>query len=132
MPIKSLKSGNVPRNYSVADILGAKEQPNLRFTTDPFYLRALQRDMKCGRFIVPGKLTIAGVEHSLSFPARAVEFEGRHYVRGKIATPSKSTSLTPASRIVARSAFIRFRPAVVRNQICELKTPVHRHYSIRT
>ena len=35
VPVKSLKSGNFLRNRAVADLLGAKTQPDLRFTSNP-------------------------------------------------------------------------------------------------
>ncbi len=86
VPVKSLKSGNVMRNYSVSDILGSKNQPNLQFSTEPLDVERLRRDIGTTGFTIPGQLTIAGVGHRILFPVEVVEHEGRRYVRGRLST----------------------------------------------
>ncbi len=86
VPVKSLKSGNFLRDSSVSGILGAKIQPELRFSSDPLDMEALRRDIESGSFVVNGQLTIAGVDYAISSPVEVVEFEGQRYVRGWFST----------------------------------------------
>jgi len=94
-PIKSLKSGNIIRDYSVADILEAKGQPNLRFTSEPLDPETLQRYAATRAFVLSGQLSIAGVDHAVSFPLEVVEFEGRQYVTGRLSTSFADFGMKP-------------------------------------
>lgn len=105
VPIKSLKSGNVLRNYSVYDILGANDQPNLRFTTEPLDVEALRRDIGMASLVVEGQLTIAGVDHAVSCAVEVVEFGGRRFVRGRLSTTFTSFGMetpTGGGGLIAR------------------------------
>jgi polyisoprenoid-binding protein YceI len=99
VPIKSLKSGNVLRNRSVSDILGAKIQPDLRFSSEPLDVEALRRNIGNASFVVKGQLSIAGVDHAISFPVEILEFEGRRYVRGRLATTFASFGMETPSAV---------------------------------
>jgi hypothetical protein len=105
VPIKSLKSGNILRNYSVSDILGAKIQPNLHFSSEPLDFEALRRDKQNASFVVEGQLNIAGEDHAVSYPVEVLEFEGRRYVRGRLSTTFAALGLEPptaAAGMIAR------------------------------
>ena len=105
VPIKSLKSGNFLRNSSVADILDAETQPNLRFSTEPLDVETLRRDIATGSFVVKGQLIIAGVEHAVSSPVEIIEFEGRRFVRGRLSTSFADFGMetpTAAGGLIAR------------------------------
>jgi len=86
VPVKSLKSGNILRNRAVADLLGAKTQPNLRFTSSPIDVETIRADVARGRLLLAGVLTIGGKDFPLDFPLQLLEHEGRHYVEGRLAT----------------------------------------------
>ena len=86
VPVKSLKSGNILRNRAVADLLGAKIQPDLRFTSSPIDAETIQADVARGQLLAPGILTIGGKDFPLDFPLQLLEHEGRHYVQGRLAT----------------------------------------------
>ena len=86
VPVKSLKSGNILRNRAVADLLGAKIQPDLRFTSSPIDVETIQADVARGQLLVAGILTIGGKDFPLDFPLQLLEHEGRHYVQGRLAT----------------------------------------------
>jgi polyisoprenoid-binding protein YceI len=86
VPVKSLKSGNILRNRAVADLLGAKTQPDLRFTSSPIDVETIQADVARGQLLVAGILTIGGKDFPLDFPLQLLEHEGRHYVQGHLAT----------------------------------------------
>lgn len=88
VPIKSFDSGNLLRNYSVSDILGAGSQPDLLFASDPLDVEALRENLagSGSGFEVRGQLTIAGVEHEVSSRVEISEFEGRRFVRGRFST----------------------------------------------
>ncbi len=105
VPIKSLKSGNILRNRSVSDILGAKIQPSLRFSSEPLDVEALRRDIGNTSFVVKGQLTIAGQDHAVAYPVEVLEFEGRRYVRGRLSTTFAAFGLEPptaAGGLIAR------------------------------
>ncbi len=110
VPIKSLKSGNILRNYSVSDILGADTQPNLRFTTAPIDVEAIRRALETVgddtvHPVVDGQLTIAGVDHAVSSPVEVVERDGRRFVRGHLSTRFANFGMEPptaAGGVLAR------------------------------
>jgi hypothetical protein len=60
VPIKRFKSRNFLRDRSVADLLGAKTQPDLRFASAPIDVEAVRTDLAGGSFRVSGVLTIGG------------------------------------------------------------------------
>jgi polyisoprenoid-binding protein YceI len=99
-PIKSLKSGNIMRDYSVADILEAGDQPNLRFTSEPLGAETFQQYAASRGFVLSGQLSIAGVDHAVSFPLEVVEFEGRQYVTGRLSTSFADFGMKPPTAAV--------------------------------
>jgi hypothetical protein len=86
VPVKSLKSGNIFRNGSVADLLGAKVQPDLRFTSNPIDVDSLRGDVARGSFLLPGTLSLGGKDFPIEFPLELVEHAGRHHVKGRLST----------------------------------------------
>ena len=105
VPIKSLKSGNILRNRSVSDILAAKLQPSLRFSSEPLDIQALRGEIGNASLVVEGQLTIAGQDHAVSYPVEVLEFEGRRYVRGRLSTTFAAFGLEPptaAGGLIAR------------------------------
>ena len=63
---------HTPRNFlrdrKVADLLGAKVQPDLRFTTGPIDLEAVRRGLAGGSLRVSGALTIKEKDFPVEFP----------------------------------------------------------------
>jgi hypothetical protein len=105
VPAKSLKSGNVMRNRAVADLLGAKTQPNLRFASSPIDVETLRADIARGSFRLPGILTLGGKDFPIDFPLEIVEHEGRHYVKGRLSTTFEAFEVevpTVAGGLIAR------------------------------
>jgi len=86
VPIKSLRSGNMLRNGSVADLLGVKLQPDLRFTSDPIDADALRDDIARGSFVLPGTLSLGEKPYPVDFPIEIVENGGRRSVKGRLET----------------------------------------------
>jgi len=86
LPIESFRSGSARRDRTVADLLGAKTQSELRFSSDPIDIEALRPDIARGRLHLPGVLTLDGKDFPLEFPLEIVEREGRHSVKGRLAT----------------------------------------------
>ncbi len=86
VPVASLKSGNIMRNHAVADLLGADVQPDLRFTSETLDAAAVHADFERGHFVLPGVLSIGGKDHSVVFPLRLVEQDGRRAVTGRLET----------------------------------------------
>lgn len=95
VPIKSLKSGNILRNSSVSDILGAKTQPNLQFTSDPLDVEALRAHEGEGAIVVAGQLTIAGVDHAVSCPVEVLGASEQRYARCRLATAFADFGMEP-------------------------------------
>jgi len=105
VPVKSLRSGNVFRNRSVADLLGAKTQPDLRFTSKPLDVEALRADVESGSFVLPGTLSFGGRDFPLDFPLELVEEGGHRSVRGRLATTFEALDVevpTVAGGLIAR------------------------------
>jgi hypothetical protein len=105
VPVKSLKSGNIMRNRAVAGLLGAKTQPNLRFASSPIDVEKLRADIARGSFRLPGTLTLGGKDFPIDFPLQIVEHEGRHYVKGRLATTFEAFEVevpTVAGGLIAR------------------------------
>ena len=93
------------RNRAVADLLGAKTQPNLRFTSSPIDVEALRADIARGSFRLPGILSLGGKDFPIDFPLEIVEHEGRHYVKGRLATTFEAFEVevpTVAGGLIAR------------------------------
>jgi len=86
LPIESFRSGSARRDRTVADLLGAKTQPELRFSSDPIDVEALRPDIARGQLHLPGVLTLGGKDFPLEFPLEIIEREGRRYVKGRLAT----------------------------------------------
>ena len=86
VPIESLRSGNILRNGSVADLLGVKVQPDLRFTSDPIDVAALRDDIARGSFVLPGTLHLGEKPYPVDFPLTIVEHDGRRIVEGRLET----------------------------------------------
>lgn len=86
LPIESFESRSSRRDRTVADLLGVKTQPELRFSSNPIDVEALRSDIARGRFLLPGILTLGGKDFPVEFPLEIVEQEGRHYVKGRLAT----------------------------------------------
>jgi polyisoprenoid-binding protein YceI len=105
VPAKSFKSGNVMRNSAVADLLGAKTQPDLLFTSSAIDVDSLRGDVDRGRFVVSGVLTLGGRDYPMDFPLELVEHGGRHYVQGSLETTFEAFEVevpTIAFGLVAR------------------------------
>jgi len=88
VPIKSLHSGNMLRNGSVADLLGVKLQPDLVFTSDPIDAAALRDEIASGSgsFVLPGSLRIGDEPYPVDFPLEVVEHAGGRSVKGRLET----------------------------------------------
>jgi hypothetical protein len=84
VPIKSLHSGNMLRNGTVADLLGVKLQPELRFTSDAIDVATLRRQLAGGRFVLPGTLLIGQKPHPVEFPLELGVADGRRTVSGRL------------------------------------------------
>lgn len=84
VPVKSLHSGNVLRNGTVADLLGVKLQPELRFTSDAIDVEALRSQLASGRFLLPGTLLIGEKPYPVEFPLELSASEGRQTVHGRL------------------------------------------------
>jgi polyisoprenoid-binding protein YceI len=105
VPIESLKSGNFMRNRAVAGLLGAKTQPDLRFTSKPLEVDALRGGIAHRSFRLSGTLTVGGKDFPVEFPLEIVEHEGRHYVRGRLPTTFEAFEVqvpTVAGGLIAR------------------------------
>jgi len=92
VPIKSLHSGNMLRNGSVADLLGVKLQPDLVFTSDPIDTAALRDEIasgsgsRSGSFVLPGSLRIGDNPYPVDFSLEVVEYAGGRSVKGRLET----------------------------------------------
>ncbi len=93
VPIKSLRSGNMLRNGSVADLLGVKLQPDLRFTSDPIDADALRDDIARGSFVLPGTLSLGEKPYPVDFPLEIVEHGGKRSVKGRLETTFEAFSV---------------------------------------
>ncbi len=93
VPIKSLRSGNMLRNGSVADLLGVKLQPDLRFTSDPIDADALRDDIARGSFVLPGTLSLGEKPYPVEFPLEIVEHGGKRSVKGRLETTFEAFSV---------------------------------------
>ena len=93
VPIKSFRSGNVLRNRSVADLLGVKLQPDLRFTSDPIDAGALRDDIARGSFVLPGTLSLGEKPYPVDFPLEIVEHAGQRIVKGRLETTFEAFSV---------------------------------------
>jgi len=105
VPIKRFKSGNFMRNYKVAELLGAKVQPDLRFTSDPLDARAVRAELADGNFHVSGVLTIGGKDFPLEFPLEVVERDGEYIIEGRLPTTFAAFEIevpTVAGGLIAR------------------------------
>jgi hypothetical protein len=86
VPAKSFKSGNIMRNRTVSDLLGAKVQPDLLFTSSPLDAESLRADVDRGHFVLSGTLTLGGRDYPIDFPLELVEQAGGRYVKGHLET----------------------------------------------
>jgi hypothetical protein len=93
VPIKSLRSGNMLRNGSVADLLGVKLQPDLRFISDPINADALRDDIARGSFVLPGTLSLGEKPYPVEFPLEIVETGGQRIVKGRLETTFEAFSV---------------------------------------
>ncbi len=93
VPIKSLRSGNMLRNGSVADLLGVKLQSDLRFTSDPIDADALRDDIARGSFVLPGTLSLGEKPYPVEFPLEIVEHGGKRSVKGRLETTFEAFSV---------------------------------------
>jgi hypothetical protein len=93
VPIKSLHSGNMLRNGSVADLLGVKLQPDLVFTSDPIDTDALRDDISRGSFVLPGSLLIGDKPYPVDFPLEIIEHAGGRSVKGRLETTFEAFSV---------------------------------------
>jgi len=84
VPIKKFKSRNFLRDRSVADLLQAKTQAELRFTSSPLDAESLRDTIGAGRVSISGVLAIGGQDFPLDFPLEVVEHQGRHFVTGQL------------------------------------------------
>jgi len=105
VPVKRFKSRNFLRDRTVADLLGAKIQPDLRFASDPIDAEAVRTDLASGSFRVSGVLTIGGKDFPVEFPLEIVEHEGGHTVKGRLPTTFAAFEVevpTVAGGLIAR------------------------------
>lgn len=105
VPVKSLKSGNIMRNRTVSDLLGAKTQPDLRFVSDPIDVAALRDGLAAGRFALPGTLSIGGKAFPVEFPLALVGSDGQRAVVGRLVTSFEAFDVevpTVAGGLIAR------------------------------
>jgi polyisoprenoid-binding protein YceI len=105
VPIKRFKSRNILRDRKVAELLGAKTQPELRFTSDPIDAEAVRAELAEGSLYVSGVLTIGGKDFPLEFPLEVVEREGGHTVKGRLPTTFAAFEVevpTVAGGLIAR------------------------------
>jgi hypothetical protein len=105
VPIKRFKSRNFLRDRSVADLLGAKTQPDLRFASAPIDVEAVRTDLAGGSFRVSGVLTIGGKDFPVEFPLEIVEHEGGRTVKGRFPTTFAAFEVevpTVAGGLIAR------------------------------
>jgi polyisoprenoid-binding protein YceI len=105
VPIKGFKSGNFMRDRSVRDLLGAKAQPDLRFTSSPIDVEALRAEIAGGDLQVSGVLTLNGKDFPLEFPLEIVEHEQSHFVKGRLSTTFAAFEVevpTVAGGLIAR------------------------------
>jgi len=93
VPIKSLRSGNMLRNGSVADLLGVKLQPDLLFTSDPIDVDALLPGIARGGFVMSGSLSLGNKPYPIDFPLEIVESAGRRIVKGRLETTFEAFSI---------------------------------------
>jgi hypothetical protein len=93
VPIKSLRSGNMLRNGSVADLLGVKLQPDLRFISDPINADALRDDIARGNFVLPGTLSLGEKPYPVEFPLEIVETGAQRIVKGRLETTFEAFSV---------------------------------------
>jgi hypothetical protein len=105
VPVKSLDSGNPLRDRKVADLLGAKLEPELRFVSDPLDAEALRADVADGHFVLPGTLRFAGREYAIAFPLELIEAGERRDITGHLATTFAAFEVevpTVAGGLIAR------------------------------
>ena len=93
VPIKSFRSGNMLRNGKVADLLGVKLQPDLRFTSDPIDADGLRDDIARGNFVLTGTLSLGEKPYPVEFPLEIVEQAGRRSVKGRLETTFEAFSI---------------------------------------
>jgi hypothetical protein len=105
VPIERFKSRNFLRDRAVADLLGAKTQPELRFTSKAIDVDALRADVASGSFLVSGVLTIGGKDFQVEFPVEISERGGRRHVVGRLPTTFAAFEVevpTVAGGLIAR------------------------------
>jgi hypothetical protein len=105
VPVKSLKSGNILRNKTVADLLGAQVQPELRFTSGPIDVGALRGALAAGSFLLPGTLSLGGRAYPIDFPLAIVATGEQRAVVGRLATRFEAFEVevpTVAGGLIAR------------------------------
>ena len=89
----------------MADLLGAKIQPDLRFVSEPIDAEAVRAELAEGSLHVPGVLTIGGKDFPVEFPLEIVEREGGHTVKGRLPTTFAAFEVevpTVAGGLIAR------------------------------
>ena len=105
VPIKRFSSHNFMRDRKVRELLGAKVQPDLRFTSDPIDARAVRAELADGNLHVSGVLTIGGKDFPLEFPLELVEREGGYIIEGSLPTTFAAFDIqvpTVAGGLIAR------------------------------
>ena len=105
VPIRRFNSRNFFRDRKVADLLGVKIQPDLRFTSDPIDAEAVRAELAEGNLHVSGVLTIGGKDFPLEFPLEIALHAGGHTVKGRLPTTFAAFEVevpTVAGGLIAR------------------------------
>lgn len=83
VPIESLDSNNRFRDGAVAELLGAEEQPELRFLSTPLEAETLRQALPSGRFMLSGVLSFGGQDFQVAFPVEIGQGgNDLHYAKG--------------------------------------------------
>ncbi len=105
LPIASLDSRSGFRDGVVAELLGAEDQPELRFTSAPLDPTVLGGGISSGSFALAGTLSFGAREFPVELPVELSELGGRHYAAGVLATTFEVFGIevpTVAGGLIAR------------------------------
>ncbi|MCP5057660.1 MAG: YceI family protein [bacterium] len=105
LPIESLDSNNRFRDGAVADLLGAEEQPEIRFLSSPLEAETLRQALPSGRFELAGVLSFGGKDFQVAFPVEIIQGNDRHYAKGVLASSFTAFAVevpTIAGGLIAR------------------------------
>lgn len=86
IPIKGFSSRNFMRDRTVSHLLGVKEQPELRFVSEPLDAGLLAREIPSGRFPLSGLLSIGGRDFPVTFELELFERGDQRLLRGALET----------------------------------------------